>query len=644
MNTYLDYFYLFICILILFCLSFIIGRILLSFYDTNRYSNLTFSVFSTVLGTFTIIFLFSLLKSKLHTIHILFIPIIIFYIKINSKNLSRFNFRKINFNQEILPFIIFSLIIYFYQLLSFINPLSGKPIPLLTDVHLYSNICANLNVFGSENFNYTLNFFLPHFRTELLPYRYSDLWLAAFSMEVFKTSELTSYYLITCTYLISVLAICIYSKMKLNSRIVNFIITLIFLFISIIFIPKLNPIEEMKYLSETNVLGNFKQKLTLCLIAFFVFLELFKSKKIESLLILVSIPILYVSYIPSIWGSIFIYLIFLIVSKKTENKHLHYYLLILLITLIIGYLSFFKVYGSYFSIHSKIFISDNPIFTKFKKLIFDYVNHNSIKILISTLFTNTIPEITRYIFGVISNLLVGTLFLLPFFLLLKQEIINTKKILYLIITFHIIGLIFLLLKHDDVNNYQFYTNNLSLLTVLFTFLFSSNFHNYKLNKRILILTIIILGNIYPTLKNKFQKNYINSEITPLEKTLIFCKKNNIENIFCFVKKEDFSVNFNGWAAMNEFQEINQLNFYKNGIKFSIANSSIFFIKNKKNRKSLGLGYDFSVMKYWLKNKKLTEKEILISKGIKYVIAYPNAKVDIDTLQNYKNFIFGKLKE
>ena len=601
------------------------GKIVRSFFAVELKVDLFETFFNVLVGLLLSTVLYALIKSSFVTSLIISLPIFLYFFHVNNLKIKKFRWLKVDFYKEILPLIIISIIVFVYQSYSYFDFSDFNIKYLFVDNYTYANVVSVLHDFGVENVDYALNKFEPAFRHESMPYRYADLWMSSFIMDLVQVSDIESFYLISLPVLISLSGYFYYSILvKRSSNVVkSILISIVLLFVSIAFIPVLNSGEKLPFISETSIMGTFQQKLSFSAVFFLLGIYFWKLKRENALLFFMFVPIFYVAYLPAIWGGIFVYLTIQFIKSKWKVSFTFYHirLLFLLAFVLLFYWLFYKINGIFFLTTNKTNLLDVPLIKRLPKELMDDTIPFRWKSFVSNFVYYSIPEIFIYLRGAIGNLLIGTCFFLPLIILgfsRLKKYISEFRFVFLVLT---IGLIFTIYKDGDYNNYQFFTNCLLLISIIISLSFIQNFQNTKRNY--LFILLIITVNIIPvfSFKSKIGSHKINYEFIKNISTLISHKHE--KNVLCFVNKESFDGSFYSWVGGNILFPIKQISDQR--IVFSIANPEVFFMENSKDE--LDYSYNWNIVSNW-KHKHQTQNitNFIDENKIIFLLFYPSVKI------------------
>ena len=619
MIEFLKYFLLNI---VFFTIVLIVGKLIVNCFN-NRTSNYNLFHFLLV-GLTSIVLIYSIVKSKLISIHIILIPLIILYLILN-KIKFRFHWTRINWKSEIIPFIFLISVIYFIQFNIYYDIFSNEYKRIFLDNYTYSSIVSNLNSFGIENSDYSLSYNIPVFRHQVMPYRYSDLWIASFVSYLFEISAISSFILISSTFILTLVVYLIYSQLfKINRKVLQSSITAFILsFSSILFISYLNPVEELKYLSETSFMGVFKQKTALSTLFFLLGLFHFNNFR-KAFFCFIVIPILYVSYLPSIWGGLFLYILLMIIyklKKREKIKEEMIFISILIFTLVC-YFIFYNLFGEIFTQSYTSKLSDIPIFRRLPKEIKNLNNLNSIKSFLGSYIRIYIPSVFNYLYGMLKNIITGMIFFIPFILFYLKKISLHKKKSFFLFLIMFNGLIFLIIRDQTLDNEQFFTNTLVILSIFFSFLYVQHENDFSAKVKIIYLLTLLFCCVIPIIKfqsttsisNKYEQNFAT-------KVNYICHKTNTKTILIYATECSFNYCYYNSIDKNILFPLTQHNL---DVNFSIANSEDY--KNINNWKN-EYHFNFNLMSNLKKlNPSLDKNQIFKKFNFKSFLFYPNVKI------------------
>lgn len=615
------------------------GKFLRSFVSLEFKAGILDAFYNVLIGLLSCVFLYGILKAGFATSLLLIMPIAIYFLFINRFKTRRFTWNKIDYKSQLFPFYLILFLIFIYQSATYFDFSTFQIKYLFVDNYTYANIVSILHDFGVENVDYSTNKYMPNFQHELVPYRYADLWFSAFIIDLVQVKDVESLYLIAIPLFISLLAYFYYVLIyqRTNNRIVATFLSLLLLFLSIVFIPILNSGAELPYISETSVMGTFQQKLVFSSLFFALGFYYWQTNRENAILFFMLVPLFYVAYLPAIWFGLYFYLGLIFIRNRFNfsKSKLLIRLFFLLTSVFILYWVFYKVNGRFYLEHNKMSWREIPILKRLPKELIDPTVHFNLKAFLSNLLFYSIPQIFFYLKGAIGNLIVGSLFFLPFVLLLHKKLINFYSELKFVLILLIIGMFFTVLKDGDYNNYQFYTNGLAMLSILFSIIFILNFNSTKLNY--FFCLVIVFGNLFPIylFRNKVGSHPINFQFIKEVQQKVNFKKN--DQVLCFVSNQSFDGSFYSWIGGNVLLPINQIGNTK--IHFTIANPSVFF--EVENPTSAGLAYDWSSVKNWTEKYNKQELDFITTKNIKYLLFYPSVDIPKQLQSRVKTNLISK---
>jgi hypothetical protein len=631
------YFSLLSKVLIFVFFLYIFGYYIFNCFFATKIKNLNPSLLSIFIGVFFSILSFSLLKSGFKTINILFIPLITFLIyeyKIISFSKYHFTFSKIDFFKGILPIFIFVIIIFSFQFFNYYDFESTNFKRLFLDNYTYASIVSNLTDFGSENFDYSLNSLVPHFKKELIPYRYADLWLASLFMYLFKTKDIEAFYLCSIPVIISIIMYSFYTLIGDNIKsFVKYLLVIILIFSSIFFIPFLNPGDELKYISETSVIGIFKQKTALSALFFLMGIYLYRIEYKLSIVILFSIPILYVSYLPSIWGGLLFFLslkiLFLLFKKRNPSNEIK--LIFLFIFTIIIYYFFYKQNASALAGLYKDSSYKIPIINRLPGINANLDIITNLKSIIITFFTKSISSIFSYLFGALQNIFIGLIFFLPHFIFLFKKIKNTKTEFFITMIFLLFGLFGLILRDGTIDNFQFFTNVLVFLNILLSLVYIINFSFYSKKHHFIYLSSIVCFCVFPIISFHLKSSFKDKDDQHFNlKVSSFLSKDDKNIILCIVNKNDFDLNYYSAIGRNILFPLKQLDY---NVNFAIGNPLDYDNKREWKQEFNSKFNPMTILKIDIN--KDVQKSLISKLKLKYYLLYPGVK-EPDFFKKYPN--------
>lgn len=297
-----------------YSIIFLIGHFIYGFFDT-KVKNPVQSIFlKNVLGIWAIVFTYSLWKTNLFSINLVFIILIIFLLigtKIKPAISFKLNFPLLFF--QFLSLIIFYSVFYF----KYYNPFDHTYHALFSDFPGYAAIVEKMNTHGLES-RFPDYFYNPPVR-EL--YHYGDLWLSAFFARIFKKNALTTFYfimfpLVTMIFYTGILGLI--NPKKINYK--TAIICLSFLFISTIsiFYPKSIPFFNTEW-GEFTMLNSPKRTMAGLVLLTGIILAT-EKKHLLVILSLLAIVGIYTISAPMVFVFCTLFILYLFLTKQIQIK------------------------------------------------------------------------------------------------------------------------------------------------------------------------------------------------------------------------------------------------------------------------------------------------------------------------------------
>jgi hypothetical protein len=632
MLTLFELIYHFVFFLISLFLVYSIGKIISSFYQIEREFKMKLFL-SMLIGVLTISLVFSLIKTHGITIQIALVPLVIYVIYYYRKSFVRFSIDIQEVKKEVLILFVCGSIIYFYQSSFYFDYFNLTVKQLFVDNYTYAQTSHSMQFYGSENFNFGANDFFAEIRNERTPYRYGDLWVSAFFTYITKLSSVFCFYCITISLLISTLMIGIFELLKPIgvSILGRYILSFILLFVSIFFIPYLNSIHDLKYVSEPSLMGSFQQKLALTSLISFLAIYLWNKNRTISIVLWISLPVFYVSYLPSIWGGVLLLSIFYMFKNKFSlvNSRKYIFLFFLVLTFIVFFFTFYHFFGNTFSKLNNPNLSDAPILKRLpNELINNTSDSISLKKVIVEFFVYTIPNTFIYLKGSIGHLIIGTLFFIPYLFFVSVKRTNRSLILfYFFILFS--GLFGLVMNDGMGDNYQFYTNNLIFisLALILGIIFKINTIEKPFKSPIILLLLffIISFNLFPIIAFKSEIGKAKKDISFLSKIKEEVKGDSSIQILFLINENEFESRFYNWVGRNDLFCLQQL--MSQRVEFNIGNPEKYLKNNTLLKFDSTFYYYWSALNYWrLKTGEVNLDKFIDRFNIKYL--YLDSKVAI----------------
>jgi hypothetical protein len=241
------------------------------------------------------------------------------------------------------------------------------------------------------------------------------------------------------------------------------------------------------------------------------------------------------------------------------------------------------------------------------------------KVVFVDFFVHSIPSMMHYLVGAIGNLVIGFSFFLFYFILFFNQLRSNRSLLLLFFSALFIGLVGVVAKDGDFNNYQLFTNFFIAFSLFFTVLFIRDISTLSSSKvarirSFLFIVVVLLGCVVPivyfkTLIGKTPLDY--SFITKVSKQL---KNDQRSQVLCFVDQKCFQNIFYSWVDDNELEPVRQV--VAHPISYVLANPEVYL--ENKTIESVDYTYLWSTMNQWrAKSSKHNLQSFVKSKNIKY---------------------------
>lgn len=549
---------------------YILGRIVTSFIDCN--SNQLFRIFTSLItGILFITITYAIIKSNGKTILTIVFPIIGFTLFYYRKHLIKPTIKfKYLLNDILLVSSIFTFA-FLYQSWFYFDFFSNSFKSLHSDSYWYAIISNSQVMWGIESYFTECNLFSVYpFNNGLDPYHYPELWLTASFSQLYSISTLSSYYLLTCSILITTYLLGIISlfqdifieKWKL------FFFSILLLFMSGISLHIYDSIPLLRYskiVADVSVMGLFGMKYAFVLPYILLsFILLKQGKDFLAFSILTCIPIFSIGLLPPVWGGLLLFYIYLLLHKFSKKKK------IILLIIVTGLT--FCFYFLFYALNKSSFSNDFALNFAIEKFYRD--NH--------IITSNFIPFIKNSIVYFLRIVIIFSPSLLLGIILFKHN--NKLSILCLFIVGCGITTSSIFLGFSDGS--QFANNSFIFLIVYFiigaSMLLKSKKNNSQL-KIIFIYLIIILTSysLFWNLNRKHVGKLWYNEDSQFLKTIE--KEINSQNavILLYLDSNGYKkFNFSFWTDHNDLNMINQ--YTNKNINFSLGNPELYLTVNKIN--------------------------------------------------------------
>jgi hypothetical protein len=490
--------YLYIYLLISLGFFYVIGHSVLFVFNIKQASNAHINLFSKLaIGVILFVFLYSVIVTKGKTIYLEFIIIgtgMLYLLKKENLFLNKKQDIKLFFQIDkkqglrlLLETIIVAAGWFLWQQLFCRNIPYAVP---GQDVAYYSKVAEYLNMTGNENAFTTYNLFDSKYNATS-PYHYFEIWLTAGLSRAFSTLSIIAYIKLMVPVFLTIISIGIIAIFKIffKSNYFNLLLPLL-LFSQAIYI------SQFLTNIETFVLNPFNNPkllpIYLFITAFFVF---YNANRILSFIILLIIPLTFVSTAAGIYSSLTLFALYNLLFKKSLiTKAGSFLILVLTGVLFTFFLSFYFLTA----------VKGTDVYSA--------INLNSA-------FENLPTSVN--IFGA-TSLQITYLYLIYFIIFFSFSII--QKIKYVQVS-NIIGLLFLiyftslitwavlLQMADSVQVFD----NISIPFINMTLVYFSIILLKELHKKITRLLIFILLissiSIFSAIQNYYSQTYFENKMS-----------------------------------------------------------------------------------------------------------------------------------
>lgn len=200
-----------------------------------------------------------------------------------------------------------------------------------------------------------------------------------------------------------------------------------------------------------------------------------------------------------------------------------------------------------------------------------------------------------------------------------------------------VGLVSVVLKEGDFNNYQFFSNFLMFFSLILALIFIDNLEEMKYKKHV-FLFIIIVCCMSPIVANKATIGYEKMDQYFSRSVLKKLNKKKQVEIICMVSKDSFNKTFYDWYGANKYLYLKQLT--SNLISFSIGNPEVLNIEKEVNKKDYT--FDWVPVKCWRdQTNKFELSEFMQLNNNKYLLFYPGVPIPSWIYKNNPRLIKSK---
>jgi hypothetical protein len=370
------------------------------------------------------------------------------------------------------------------------------------DFHWYAKFCQGIWESGNENNFGESNILFPESHNGVTPYHYFELWLTILFGNIFSISFVKSLLLIVCPLIQTACILGVlelFALYKLNKNIsISIILAATLLFVTPIYFNFYENFELMKYTEGLKITSPFGIGRKYSIIVAFGLLSVvlfLKDYKASALIVLISLPVVYIGTLPGICIGTFLFFMILGIYKRS-----FYYLKI-------GFLSTIPsliVLLFYWFLTLNITQSHLKSESVFTEVINGKLTFYDLKL---RFFTAFFPIVRLFIMSIPYFLILAS-----FIFFLKQKFSLKEKTILLVVTSTIVsgaaaaGLA-LNLPHSN----QFFYNVIPLYNVLIVLLIISKILIQNTKWKYVLLFPIAFFMIYSTISHlKFQNNNFTS--------------------------------------------------------------------------------------------------------------------------------------
>jgi hypothetical protein len=446
--------------LLTFLFVFGCGKVILNSFN-HQQAILPRIFYSSIIGMLFTILLYAILKAHGKTILITVVPVIGYILYSFRSQLHKPAFLLFEIKKEFLwIFSIFSLI-FLYQSYFFFDFYNGTIKSLFWDNYAYASYVDSLKLWGTETRYIDMNWFIPSYRTGLMPYHYPELWFSAFVSQISGISSIRSYYILSNSIIISIYFLGIASLLKttLKNKYLLFSISFTLLFVAGISLSCFSNSITNNALWFTNMsmMGLLGSKISFVYIFVMLsFILLQKQNEILGYTALLIIPFFSIGMLPGIWGGTLVYHIAKVCYQKLKISRIDYFVFVFI-------LSSLLFFGLFYHFFKSDVLGDNATKHIFNGGIFKNlrggITFRNIKITVSNVIVYAFPSIFLGLFRVI-------IFFLLFIIIIYSSIFRNWKLWILSIIIILCGATVSTICSGLLDASQFTTNLSVLLAVL----------------------------------------------------------------------------------------------------------------------------------------------------------------------------------
>jgi len=314
-----------------------IGKIISSlFLSSSNESNYYYRAFvSLIIGLFSVITVFAILKTRFNTVFLgLIFIFFIYFFKSKHTNYNKESFRTSLFSnlvKDLILICILSLVFYIiFGALFFDTPYNRMA---HGDYYYYTRLIYKMAEYGYENTILGLDPFYIHNKIGASPYHYPELWLSVIYFQIFNILPLISILIITQVIIATVLCIGI---IALAQEFSNSIIIKIFGFLSLFFSGLLF-FEPIPQTSSFIDFGNiYNPKFSIIALFLIWYLILFIRKSDYFYFPLLILPVINIATAPSILTALSLYFLIKAITSRKIKIFIAKFLPILTVTIFLS--------------------------------------------------------------------------------------------------------------------------------------------------------------------------------------------------------------------------------------------------------------------------------------------------------------------
>ena len=598
---------------------YVIGKSILSFYEVK--AGFFFRLFLTsLIGIITIVLIFSIIWSHGRTINIFLIPFVLFFMYRYRYEVKRQRIILKDSIHEILWIFGFFILLFLYQSIFFFNFHTNTILYLFRDDYLHALFSDSIKLWGSENYLTDLLYFNPELRNQLVPYHYPELWLNSFISKLFHNSTFNSYYLITNSILFSTFLMGICSLFKKTNTFLIVLFSVISLFITNVYSTQLPYLDIHSFPWDGTIMGLYSQKLAFISLFTLLSIVLFnKKKKSEGIIILLTIPLFSVTFMPGILAGIGLFTLLEIIESRSNIKRNQLYSILLILIFFISYFTFYHIYESRYT---KNYASFTPFFKNWKLKL----------------------SIELYLRFLLSS----TLFFVPYIVLLLRSSLQLYRY-WIFVAFCFTGGIIATFLGSSLLDAGQFTSNISIFAIVILIVtFAQFISEGKWNKQkyiiMILICFIIISNAIIVVKMKRELSVSNETIIENPAFLQSIANTIVEDPAVILYFKPISKcttgSFSNWYHSSPLLPLSQ--FTNKTVVFSIANPESFAKKIKMSYVDSNYYYQFTPLCLWYNKGKMHTFESFVKKySIHYFYCMKGTVIPDFIIKNAKLVLISK---